>query len=87
MVTKTDTLIAPFVVMFPSDQQGQTTFLKNLVSNLLKIYISWCCYYHLPCCSSLYCQGPSSLLYFLVIKLQKKKSKTIPKAPTKIKQL
>lgn len=71
--------------MFPSDQQGQTTFLINLVSNLFKIYISRSCYYQLAYCSSLYCQGPL-LLYFPMIKLQKKNSKTIPKTPTKIKQ-
>lgn len=58
--------------MFSSDQQGQTIFIINLVSNLFNIYISWCFYYHLACCSSLHHQGPSSLSYFPVIKLQKK---------------
>lgn len=73
--------------MFPSDQQGQTTLLINLLLNLFKIYIPCCCYYHPACYSSLYCQGHSSLLSSPIIKLQKKNSQRSPKNPNKIEQL
>lgn len=68
--------------MFPSDQQGRSTLLTNLLINLFKIGIS-CCYYHPTCYSGLYCQGHSSLLSFSRIKLQTKNSQRSPKKQIK----